>query len=95
MEYYTHYECPKCDGDVYDLGMNFIEHKGIPVFDLDHNSQTMMTCDNEVWKDETDNVITEEEYQKLSESNQEKCYKDDCGYRFGTSDIEIIGEDEW
>ena len=44
MEYYLHYECPKCGEDVYERCLNTIEHKGLPVFDLDDNSQTMMTC---------------------------------------------------
>lgn len=95
MEYYIHYECPKCDGDVYSKGLNLCEHNGIPVFSLDGNSCTTMTCDNQVWKDPTDETITEEEYKKLPESEQEKCYKDDCNYQFGTGDIDVLGEDEW
>lgn len=45
MEYYTHSNCPKCDADVYDRCLNLVEHKGRPVFELDQNSQTSMTCD--------------------------------------------------
>ena len=45
MEYYRHYECPECEADCYDLCWNLCEHKGKPVFELDENSQTQMTCD--------------------------------------------------
>ena len=95
MEYYIHYECPKCEGDVYYKGLNLAEHKGIPVFDLDHCSQTSMTCGNQVWKNEADEVMTEEDYNKLPTSEREKCYGDECNYQFGTGDIEVLGEDEW
>jgi len=44
MEYYLHYECPKCGKDVYEKCANFVEHRGLPVFELDENSQTSMTC---------------------------------------------------
>lgn len=44
MEYYLHYECPNCEEDVYERCLNTIEHNGIPVIDLDDNSQTCMTC---------------------------------------------------
>lgn len=44
MDYYTHWECEKCGEDIYSLSCNGVEYKEIPVFDLDHMSQTMLTC---------------------------------------------------
>lgn len=71
MDYLLHYECPKCEKDVYQRAINLVEEKGLPVFNLDDFSQTMMTCEN-----------TDEK-------------GDECGYQFGTGDIEVLGEDEW
>lgn len=97
MEYLLHYECPKCDGDVYSKGLNLIEHNGLPVFDIDHFAQVVMTCQNPMYVsfDDDDDIKTPEEYQKLTKEEMENYYEDECGYSFGTGDIDVLGEDDW
>lgn len=104
MEFFIHAECPKCDGDVYDRGMNFAEHKGLPVFSLDQFSQYSMTCENTVYRshasqEASKETISEEEYQEfiknLGENDSDDYIPEYCGYSFGTGDIEIVGEDEY
>lgn len=82
MQYFIHGECPECEGDVYHRGLNLVEHKGLPVFDLDHTANTIMTCENYVYvkyKDE-ENRINEDDFQKLSDKEKEDYYQDECGY---------------
>lgn len=95
MDYYIHAECPKCDGDVYDRAANFAEHNGKPVFSLDQFSQYSMTCENEIWKNDKDEILDEDDLEKLSEEEKEELVSESCGYSFGTGDIEIIGEDDF
>lgn len=99
MEYLIHGECPKCGGDVYDRALNLVEEKGLPVFSLDDFSQHSMQCDNDVYEQDVkggeENRISKEEYEKLKGEEKEEYYLTSCDYRFGTGDIDVIGEDEW
>lgn len=46
MEYYLHYECPKCGNDIYRLHINTIQHRGLPVFELDEFKQIHVMCNS-------------------------------------------------
>lgn len=94
MEYYIHYECPKCGKDVYDRAANFVEHNGIPVFELDDNSQYQMTCRNMIWRGTDGEIVDDEDHAKASVEEQDQHEYEVCDYSFGTGDIEVYGEDD-
>lgn len=92
MDYYKQWDCPRCDGENYQLCGNFVTHNGRPVFDYMMFEQEYIICSSTVFRnyDDDEDWISEEAYEQLENDEREKYYPDECGCEFGTAEIEIF-----